>query len=192
AVARTDAGAFVCKLGKDHGKPVPASAKEIEEGLAETVAYPIHHPKVQTLLKKALGNAQTPREKVKRLVRFVHDYLTPDYGSKPVSVLALIDAKRGSCVQCAQLLTTLARAAGIPTRQVGGLMYLGDDQKAFGGHEWNEVVLDGHWVPVDAAWNQMEIDATHVCFGAEGRGGFRQLTASGKLAFRLIEVEHAK
>src|SRR5262249_2105788 len=35
AVARTDAGAFVCKLGKDHGKPVPASAKEIEEGLAE-------------------------------------------------------------------------------------------------------------------------------------------------------------
>jgi hypothetical protein len=191
-VARTEAGAFVCKLGKDHARKVPASAKEIEECLAETVAYPIHHPKVQKLLEKAVGNAETPRAKVKRLVRFVHGYLKPDYASKPVSVLDLIEVKRGSCVQCAQLLTTLGRAAGIPTRQVGGLMYLGDDQKAFGGHEWNEVVLDGHWVPVDAAWNQMEIDATHISFGPEGRGGFRQLAATGKLSFRLLEVERAK
>ena len=71
-------------------------------------------------------------------------------------------------------------------------MYLGDDQKAFGGHEWNEVVLDGFWVPVDAAWNEAEINATHISFGADNRGSFRQLSATGKLAFRLIEVEHAK
>ena len=52
---RTAAGAFVCKLGKDHGKPVRATAKEVEEGTAETVAYPIQHPKVKKLVQQALA-----------------------------------------------------------------------------------------------------------------------------------------
>ena len=44
------------------------------------------------------------------------------------------------------LFVALARAAGIPSREAGGYMYMGDKLKAFGGHAWCEVVLDGHWV----------------------------------------------
>jgi len=43
-------------------------------------------------------------------------------------------------------------------------MYLGDDVKAFGGHVWNEVLIDKHWMPVDAIWGEVETDATHIRF----------------------------
>jgi hypothetical protein len=186
---KNDSGSYSLKLGKAHGVPIKATDKEIKENLEETVAYPTTHPKIQAMLNKAIGDAQTQDEKVKRLTRFVYGFLIPDYASKPVSVLELIEVKRGSCVQCAQLFTTLARAAGIPTRQQGGLIYMGDDQKAFGGHEWCEIVVNGYWVPVDPAWNETQINATHISFGADKSGAFRQLSATGKIAFRVVEVQ---
>jgi hypothetical protein len=186
---KNDSSGYTLKLGEKYGVSTKATEQEIKENLEETVAYPIKHEKIQALLKKALGDAETQEEKVKRLTRFVYRYLLPDYASKPVSVLELIEVKRGSCVQCAQLFTTLARAAGIPTRQQGGLIYMGDDQKAFGGHEWCEIVVDGYWVPVDPAWNETRINATHISFGADKAGAFRQLSATGKLSFRVVEVE---
>jgi transglutaminase-like putative cysteine protease len=41
-------------------------------------------------------------------------------------------------------------------------MYAGGGVPAFAGHAWNEVVLDGAWMPVDPSWNQMRVDATHI------------------------------
>ena len=74
----------------------------------------------------------------------------------------LIESKQGDCKSYALLFTTLARASGVPAREVSGLLYCGDDVKAFGGHAWNEVILNGVWVPVDASLNETEINATHI------------------------------
>jgi len=82
-----------------------------------------------------------------------------------------------------------ARAAGIPAREVSGLLYVGDDQKAFGGHAWNEVVLGGVWVPVDASLRQTEVDATHVSFGTDFKAAKNLLTTLGKLSFKVVEVK---
>ena len=58
----------------------------------------------------------------------------------------------------------MARSLGIPCRTVGGLIYLGDEFRQFGLHAWNEVVINGVWVPVDPTWGQPLIDATHIRF----------------------------
>ena len=79
--------------------------------------------------------------------------------------------------------------AGIPARDVSGLMYMGDDVRAFGAHAWNEVVLDGHWVEVDPTWNQMSVDATHIAFGSGDRGANRMLWVMGGLRFKVVSVE---
>ena len=68
-------------------------------------------------------------------------------------------------------------------------MYMGDDAQAFAGHAWNEVVLDGLWVPVDAGWNQQEIDATHISFGHGQRGDNALAETLGKLRFKVIDVK---
>jgi hypothetical protein len=189
-VTPTGSGKYLCKLGKAHGNPVKATAAEIEEALAETSSHLTTHPKIQALLKEALGEARTPRDKVDRLVQFVGKYIRPDYHAEPMTLLDLLKVRRGDCKHYALLLTTLARAAGIPAREVHGLLYMGDDQKAFGGHAWTEVVLDGFWVPVDAAWKETDVNATHLCTGSGLGDDLGWLSTFGKLSFKVLNVKH--
>jgi hypothetical protein len=191
-VTRNPSGTYTCKIGKQYGKEARATAEEIKDGLAATVTYPATHPRVQALARKAVGDAATPEEKVRRLVRFVHDYIRPSYRGKGMIVLDLLEKKEGDCTAYAALFTTLARAAGIPAREVSGLLYIGDDQKAFGGHAWNEVVLGGRWVPVDASCGETQIDATHISCGSDSRGGTNMLRIFGDLSLHLVEVLHKR
>jgi hypothetical protein len=191
-VSRNPSGTYTCKTGKLHGQPVKATAREIEENRAETIPYPIQHPAVQALLKEAIGDAQTPQEKVERLVRFVTAHITPSYTAQPLTLLDLLKVRKGDCTEYALLFTTLARAAGIPAREVNGLVYMGDAAQAFGPHAWNEVVLDGHWVPVDASCRETEINGTHISFGSNVGGGVNLMSTFGKLSFKLVEVKRSK
>jgi hypothetical protein len=193
-ITRTPAGTYVCKVGKPHGAPATATDAEVKESLEETEMYPVKHPRVQALAKEALGEAKTPKDKVAKLVTFVHRYISGDYKVRPHSVLQLLDVRKGACTEYALLFTTLARAAGVPAREVTGLYYLGDDEKAFGPHAWSEVVLDGEWVPVDPAWGETETDAAHLTIGSAK--GDRELnlmvdflSTFGKVSFKLVEVK---
>ena len=182
-------GVYHLMLGKKHGKEVKATEKEIQDGLKETTAYPINDEKVKELAKKAVGDAQTDEDKVKRLCRFVYNFITPSQASSLPKIHDLLERKCGDCKSYALLFTCLARAAGLPSREVSGFIYVGDSIKAFGGHAWNEVLLNGYWVPVDAGWNQTEIDATHICLGTDKDSSGNLLKTFGKLNFKLIEVE---
>jgi protein-glutamine gamma-glutamyltransferase len=194
SVIQNQSGTYTLKLGKAHGVPTKATPQEIEDHLAETVTYPISHAKIQALAREAVGDARTADEKVKRVVRFVSRYITPSYTARPLTVMDVVKIRKGACSEYALLFTTLARAAGIPAREVGGLVYMGDDDKAFGFHAWSEVVLDGRWVPVDASCNETEINPTHISFGSVlGDQATNILcAASSKLSFRVVEVKYRK
>ena len=188
AVTRAaDGKTITLSLGEGHGTTETATAGEIADALAETVSFPTKLPSVVELAKQAVGDAKTPQEKVERLVHFVSSYVEDAILPRDPSVSELITSKKGDCTEHAQLFVTLARAAGIPAREVGGLMYMGDDVQAFGGHAWNEVVLDGKWVPVDPTWNETTIDATHITLVRNEMGmGF--LSTLGTLKLKLREV----
>ena len=188
-VAAGPAGSRLLKLGKKYGKAAPATERERASGLEETLTYPISHPRVQALAAKAVGEAQLPEEKVRRIVQFVNGFVNPTPRVSIPTIHDLLDKKTGDCKSYALLVTTLARAAGVPAREVSGLLYAGDDQKAFAGHAWNEVVLGGNWVPVDASLRKTEIDATHICFGTEQKAAKNLLTTLGKLNFKVVEVK---
>src|SRR5262249_3909893 len=68
---------YLLKLGKKHRTHVKATEQDIKEGLKETNAYPTSDPKIQELARKAVGDAKTDGEKVKRLCQFVHDFIKP-------------------------------------------------------------------------------------------------------------------
>ncbi len=183
-----DAGSGEVTITLGVGAEETASAEEVEEALRETVDYPCSTPQVKALAAEAIGEAATPRDKVARLVHFVSEYLEDESVPGFVSVPQLLASRRGDCSEHAVLFATLARAAGIPAREVGGLMYMGDDVKAFGGHAWNEVAIDGRWVPVDATWDETEIDATHVTLDRKGKVE-TSLGVFGRLRFRLVSME---
>jgi hypothetical protein len=173
-----ESGAIELRVGEEFGVRQQATAEEIEENLAETMEFPVTHERIELLAREAVGDAATPREKTERLVEFVHGYLKEDLSAEPLGVLDILNVRRGDCTEFSQLFVTLSRASGVPARAVSGLLYIGDEIQGFGGHAWNEVVLDGHWVPVDAAWGEIKINATHIRFDEtlESQVGF--LTSS--------------
>jgi transglutaminase-like putative cysteine protease len=73
----------------------------------------------------------------------------------------VIDRRRGDCTEHAALFVTMARAAGVPAREVTGLLWV-EELGAFGGHAWAEVALAGMWVPVDPTWGQVPADPAHI------------------------------
>jgi transglutaminase-like putative cysteine protease len=177
------------RLGKKYGKVSAATKKEVEECLEETNSYCISHPRVKALAEQAVGDAKSPVDKVRRIVDFVNGFVRPSLAATMPTIHDLMDKKQGDCKSYALLVTNLARAAGVPAREVSGLLYIGDDQKAFGGHAWNEVVLDRLWVPVDASLRETEIDATHISFGTEFKAAKNLLNTLGKLSFKVVEVK---
>jgi hypothetical protein len=192
SVARdAKSGVVTLSIGAEFGKDAAATPKEIEDALAETVDLPVKSPQVKALAAQAVGDAKTPREKVERLVHFVSEYVKDELCPGELSVPEIIEKKAGDCTEHALLFAALARAAGVPTREVGGLMYMGDEVQAFGGHEWDEVVLDGKWVAVDPSWNETDVDAGRVVTDREGKG-MNALASVGQISFRLKDVRHVK
>ena len=68
------------------------------------------------------------------------------------TVYDIIEQNSCDCSEHAMLFNILARSIGIPSRRVTGYAYDPQSQ-SFGWHDWNEVVVDGYWLPVDPTWN---------------------------------------
>ena len=143
-------------------RATPATPEEIKQNLAATIPVPCDDPRIERMAAKAIGNASTDAEKVRRILKYVSDFIADDDRIKTLSVFELLKQPRGDCTAHALLFTCLTRAAGIPCREASGYIYLGDETQTFGGHAWNEVVLDGAWHSVDPTWNQFTVDATHL------------------------------
>lgn len=76
------------------------------------------------------------------------------------SALTALEKKSGNCQSHAKLYTALARASGIATRFVSGLV--SQDGRGFLYHSWAESWLDGRWVAVDPTFGQLPADPTHL------------------------------
>lgn len=157
-----DGKSAVIAVGRTAGRPVAATAEEMAVHLKATPLLPIGDPRIQALARSAIADARTPLEKVQRLLAKVDAFIVNDATATPLSLFDLLRIRRGDCTEHALLFNALARASGIPCREVTGYLYLGDQRRAFGGHAWCEVVLDGHWHAVDPTWNQFDLDAAHI------------------------------
>lgn len=129
--------------------------------LAESVRFPFKHKAVAALARQAVGDARTERAKIDRLVRFVHRHVRYERAATP-ELFELLQTRTGNCQSYALLFVALARAEGIPAREVVGLMYAGDAAGGFGPHQWAEAARDGVWHPVDPTTGAAELDATYI------------------------------
>jgi Transglutaminase-like superfamily len=133
-------------------------------------------PEIQAEAHKAIGDAVEPRLKAERLTRHVAALLEKKPTVSLPSALEVLRTRVGDCNEHTALYVALARAAGLPSRVVVGLVFL---HGAFYYHAWPEVFIEGpagrgFWLPVDPTLNQFPADATHV---ALGRGGLDRQVA---------------
>ena len=116
------------------------------------------------------------------LLDYVDKFIDDNYVSNPLSVYDIIEKKSGDCSEHALLFNTLARAAGIPSREITGLINY--DGNKFGLHAWNEVFMDdGFWYQVDASHNYFRPPLTHI--------NFEHLKdVPSTYSFKLVEIEY--
>ncbi len=75
----------------------------------------------------------------------------------------VLEKKAGHCAHYAILFASLARAAGIPTKVVVGLVNIEANPHIWAPHMWNEVWV-GEWVAVDPTRGEFITGPSHIKF----------------------------
>jgi len=121
-----------------------------------------------------------------KIMRWVHDYVTPSPTVSLPSAKQVLAVQRGDCNEYTVLFTALARSIGIPTKMIAGLVY---QNGRFFYHAWPEVYA-GKWVGMDPTFNQAPVDVTHIPLV---EGDIQEQTALigqlGRIKVLILEAE---
>jgi hypothetical protein len=129
--------------------------------LKATLAAPSNFAEIASLAKSIAAGADGEEAKIARIVAWMDANIAKEAVDSFTAVDVLRE-KRAECQGHAYLFAALARAAGIPTRVVNGLVYSAE-HVGFLYHTWNEAWIAGRgWQPVDATFGQTHADATHL------------------------------
>ncbi|OGW40217.1 MAG: hypothetical protein A2X58_03155 [Nitrospirae bacterium GWC2_56_14] len=139
---------------------VPYAGTDLQEYLLPSALIQSDDTRIKSTAARVLGGQRDSRQAARTLNEWVYTTLE----KKPVvsipSALEILEQRVGDCNEHTTLFTALARAAGIPTRMAGGIVYM---DEGFYYHAWPEVWL-GQWTAIDPTFNQFPADATHIRF----------------------------
>jgi hypothetical protein len=143
---------------KENAYDLPYPGKEMGPFLSHTPLVQSDHHTIIYNAKKFVAIEKNAF----RLARFLTSNLyltitkTPSFHIIPA--MDIFNLRAGESNEHTVLFTSFARAAGMPARMVGGLVYLNG---YFYYHTWPEVWL-GRWVPADPSMGQFPADVTHI------------------------------
>lgn len=128
--------------------------------LRPTIPVPSGHPGIVDLSREVLAGAESAQARITAILRWLDANIRKS-GADAFSALDVLQTRQAECQGHSYLYAALARAAGIPTRIVNGLVYSGEHQ-GFLYHTWVESLVDGQWRAVDPTFGQDVADGTHV------------------------------
>jgi len=121
-------------------------------------------PKDDPEILRAAGEIRSTGNRPLDKVRDIAEWLRENIRQEPVDAFSALDVLKGRRAECqghAFLYTAMARALGIPSRVVNGVVYVPEHQ-GFLYHTWAESWLAGDWLAIDPTFHQIPADATHV------------------------------
>jgi transglutaminase-like putative cysteine protease len=170
---------------------VPAArgdAREAEAYLRPTLAAPSNEGQFVELAQSLVAGAADAQTRIARLL----EWIDANIAKEAVDAFTAADVlreRRAECQGHAYLFAALARAAGLPTRVLNGLVYA-PEHGGFLYHTWNEVWIAAEgWRPVDPTFGQARADATHLALAVgENPAALAPLAAMVGRA-RVLEVD---
>ncbi len=118
-----------------------------EQLTATTVFWPSNDPVISSLVRKIVAGKTTNDEKAMAILEWLSPGKNVKYSGETGSrwgTLKVLEQKFGHCWDFSDCFVTLARAAGVPSRQVAGWFY------GSSGHVWAEYYREGKgWQQVD-------------------------------------------
>ena len=143
---------------------LPARDPALARWLAPAPLVSSDAPSVRALALAILGSEREPRRAAARLAAWIRDNIHPGPPAGAPNALSVLRHRSGGSNERAVAFVSLARAAGLPARTVGGLL---EQDGAWAPYAWAEVYLGG-WVAVDPGLDQLPADARHVRLIADG------------------------
>ena len=187
---------IACVMGRaaEGGEPAITPPPESLRAryLAPSVAVQSNDPSIRRLADSIVGGSPSTDDRISRILR----WLEHNIEKAPIDVFSALDVlqqRKAECQGHAYLYTALARAAGIPTRMVNGMVY-SEEFRGFLYHSWAESLDGTNWRVVDPTFGQATADATHIKLveGENLSDLVPLLDWVGKVKIRVLEVEHRK
>jgi hypothetical protein len=180
---RVEDGRLVLRIDVDQDAG-PVEEADRESALAPSPGVDSDHPAIRAAVDRILAGTSRPAVRVARLLGFTASHLDDAVVMEEPAASELLRSRRGDCTEHTRLFLALCRAAGIPAREVSGVIWLDDEQRSFGWHAWAEVELTGRWRPVDPTGGITPAHAAHIRIDPAAR-------AAGVLAGARFELVDA-
>jgi len=180
-----------------HGLPFPVAATGEDKVDLEPTAYiQSDDPKIRAAAEEIVAGEKDVYEAGRKLQLWVTKHMDFDLGIIFAPSTEIFANRRGTCAGYAMLLTTMARAVGIPARYVLGYVYM---DGIFGGHAWTEIKVGDDWIPLDSAVPaDGPADATHIALlrtslseGIAGLSSGAMLQMVGHVDVDVVSVQEA-
>jgi transglutaminase-like putative cysteine protease len=162
-------------------------ATGVEEFLKPTDLIPSGAPVFKSTAAGIVGDDKNPSVMAKKLAGWVASNVKKTM-SDTRSPLETLREKEGNPVDMARLYVSLARAAGLPSKIVSGLVYV--RERGFLYRSWAESYV-GYWMPVDPSLGEAPADATHIKL-VEGETAEAMVALSrfiGHIEMKAVEKE---
>ena len=167
------------------GPPQPLSPAQKKTYLSAAPSLMVNAKTRQLATRILQGN---PKNRAAHLQHWVYSRLQKTYSKNAFKSQQVLENMAGDCTEHAMLFVALARAAGIPAREVGGLMYVqGILGGSFAWHAWGEIHNGRRWVAMDPTWDEELIDATHIKM-AESLDDYSWMQVLGKIQLTVIPI----
>jgi len=140
---------------------LPISDRAVEEWIKPSLFVQSDHPKLQDKAREIAGDEKDSFAVSSKLCSWVYTTVKTTFSAQLSNALEVLEHPEGDCTEHSILFVGLARAAGLPAREVAGLIYVDNPSPAFYFHQWAEVWI-GKWIDVDPTFNQPLADVTHI------------------------------
>lgn len=187
-ISRRGEGVLEVEMRRDFRLPggEPLSPDERLNALKATTTLNADDPAIEKLARQIVGEERSPLLVAEALQKWVFKNLRKSMAANASSATEVLAARAGDCTEHTLLFVALARAVGLPARDVGGIMYAPADRPIFGWHAWAEVHDGQQWVSVDPTWDQVWVDATHIKFSS-GEDDFAWIGVLGRLKLNVLD-----
>lgn len=181
-VRATGTGGLVASAGTDH---IPQSTY-----LQPSYTVPSDNDEIVSMAQEITKDASTKLEQIDAILKWIGKNIEQE----PIDSFTALDVltkKKAECQGHAYLYTAFARALGIPTRVVSGIVYA-ENFQGFLYHSWAESMVAGQWIAVDPTTEHLSADATHIKFiEGENLSSLVPLVGIiGKVEIEVLRVEY--
>lgn len=147
--------------------PIAPEDADIARFLEPTPLSQSDDKTIRATARRIVGDERDSVMAGAHIVRWVYENLDKKSGVRgSATATEVLASGAGDCTEHAALTVALARAAGIPARNVDGIVFLGkaDGEMMAGYHAWAELWV-GEWIAVDAVFAEVGTGARYLSFG---------------------------